>query len=256
MRLLTLNLHCFAEDNIEDNQERIVEFIIENKIDVCLFQEVAQHFENEVVINRIKKDNYVLTLQEKLVSKGETYYIYYDYSKRGYGVYDEGLAILSRTPFTSSSSYHVSKKVDYNDWHTRMNVSCETLIQNQLYSFTSVHLGWTEGEEVFEDQLARTMNQLNNDKINIVAGDFNVFEGSNEYEYITSLGLIDLYFSGDIKYFHDITHKAYIDVKKEAKRIDYFFSNKQFVIIDRRIVFQDNPVSDHFGVYIELEVKK
>ncbi len=256
MKLLTLNLHCFAEDNIVTNQSVIVDFIITRDIDVCFFQEVAQHFESALYINKIKVDNYALILQRKLSDLGHTYYLHYDYSKRGYGVYDEGLAILSKTPFSSTTSYHVSNKIDYHDWHTRMNVSCETLINNTVFSFTSLHLGWTEGNEVFEDQLDKTLCQLDNKNINILAGDFNVSEDSKEYKYITSKGLNDLYYSGDKKYFSDVTHQPYIDVKKEAKRIDYFFSNKKFKVIDREIVFNDYLVSDHYGVYINIEVNE
>lgn len=254
MKLLTLNLHCFAEENIVENQNSIVDFIIERNIDVCFFQEVAQHFEHKQKEKRIKEDNYVLIIKEKLKQKGHTYYMHYDYSKRGYGIYDEGLAILSKTPITNSDSYYVSNKVDYNDWKTRMNVSCETSYNNKVISLTSVHFGWSDEVEQFEDQFDITLEKLKEDQIHLIAGDFNISEGSKEYDHVVQSGLVDLYYNGEEKYYNDVTHIDYIDVKNEAHRIDYVFSNMKLNTMKREIVFKKNRVSDHFGVYLEIEV--
>lgn len=254
MKLLTLNLHCFAEENIKQNQGIISDFIIEREIDVCFFQEVAQHFENKVIKDRIKEENYVFDLIQLLQEEGHTYYMHFDYSKRGYGVYDEGLAIISKTPLYNKDSYHVSKKVDYHDWKTRMNVSCETLFQNKEIVLTSIHLGWSDEIETFEEQFDETMIHIDKNKLNLIAGDFNVSEGSKEYHHVVGYDLTDLYYNGEKTYYHDITHLDYIDVKEEATRIDYVFSNKPLKTMKREVVFKDTRVSDHFGVYIEIEV--
>lgn len=256
MKILTLNLHCFAEKKIKQKQKQIADFILQRDIDLVFFQEVAQPFNKKIVEDRIKKNNYAYTIQKLLQNQGVKYDIYYDFSKRGFGIYDEGLAILSKTPLTSKQSYYVSKNTDYHDWHTRMNVSCETFIDNKNYLLTSLHLGWTEGDEVFEHQFDRTIEHLDSNKVQLISGDFNVSEDSKEYQYIISKGYIDLYYNGDESYFKDVTHRPYIDVKKEAKRIDYVMSNHPFKTIQREIVFKEQPVSDHYGVYLEIELEE
>lgn len=256
MKILTLNLHCFAEKNVDSIQKTIIEYIINKDIDMCFFQEVAQPFNNKTISKKVKAGNYVLRLKELLSENGLSYDMHYDYSKRGFAIFDEGLAILSKTKLSNKRSYHVSNKVDYHDWHTRMNVSCETFIEDTKISLTSLHLGWTQGDEVFEDQLDLTIKNLDLSIPQLICGDFNVPEGSKEYKYIINKGLKDLYYNNQDEFFHHVTHRDYIDVKKKATRIDYIFSNVEWTILDREIVFKDTRVSDHYGVYIELEVKK
>ena len=57
MKLLTLNLHLWAEDDQINKLKRIAKFIEENDVDVCFFQEVAQLELNEIIIDNIRKDN-------------------------------------------------------------------------------------------------------------------------------------------------------------------------------------------------------
>ncbi len=254
MKLLTLNLHCFAEKNLKKNQKIITDFIIEKDIDVCFFQEVGQHHKHKVIVDNIKEGNYVLDLVNILKEKGYHYYMHYDYSKRGFKHFDEGLAIISKTPIYNKNSYHVSKHIDYHNWKTRMNVSCETLYNNKEIVLTSLHLGWTDELEKFEDQFDKTMSNIQTEKRNIIAGDFNVSEGSKEYKHILSYNLTDLYYNNNQEYYHDVTHLDHIDVKKEATRIDYFFGSFNAKTIQREIVFKEKRVSDHFGVYLEIEV--
>ena len=255
MKILTLNLHCFAEKKVKDKQKRIAQFIHDRQLDIVFFQEVAQPYNNSIILDRVKKQNYAYSIQNLLKELGSEYDLYYDFSKRGFGIYDEGLAIMSKTKLMSQRSYYVSKNTDYHDWHTRMNVSCETFIENQTYSLTSLHLGWTEGDEVFEDQFDRTHQNLDPSKIQLICGDFNISEDSKEYEHILQKGYIDLYHNGEDEFFHQVTHMPNIDVKTDAKRIDYVFSNKPHIVLDREIVFKDNPVSDHFGVYMEIKLE-
>jgi maltose 6'-phosphate phosphatase len=254
MKILSLNLHCYAEANPELKQAYIADFIKDNQIDVCFFQEVAQSFDKAMVKDKIKEDNYAYLIQNLLKKQGLDYDLYYNYSKRGFGIYDEGLGILSKSKLSHKKSYYVSKGRDYHDWHTRMNVSCETFVGNTKLHLTSVHFGWTEGNEVFEDQFNETARHLDPNQTHIMAGDFNISEESDEYRYITKQGWIDLY--GDSEHFHDVTHLDYIDVKKEATRIDYVFSNKDIKVKQREIVFKEVRVSDHFGVFIELDLEE
>ena len=70
MRILSLNLHCYAETDVAHKQQLIVNAIIKHKIDGILLQEVAQTEINDFLFDDIKKDNYGYLLQEQLKNKG------------------------------------------------------------------------------------------------------------------------------------------------------------------------------------------
>ena len=252
MKILTLNLHCFAEELLEHNQEVIADFIFENDIDIIFFQEVAQHMDSPIYSGNIKVGNYGQKVTNLLSDMGQTYYYHYEPGNRAFNDLDEGLAILSKHRLLNKESFFVSRETSYDDWKTRKLVKASVKIDNELIDLVCIHLGWSDENEKFEDQVDVLMEHLDMSKKVIIAGDFNVPEGSDEYKHVISKGFNDLYYNNEEKYFHDVTHQPYIDVKKEAKRIDYIMSNKTFNIINREIVFKEEKVSDHFGVLIEI----
>ena len=255
MKILTLNLHCFAEESIDKNQKIIANYISDNNIDVVLLQEVAQPIDGELIKGNIKKGNYAHTLQSLLKNMFANYNLTYDFGNKAFNIYDEGLAILSRESFVEEKSFYVSSKVDYEDWHTRIIVSAKIKVDGEVFNFTTTHLGWTDGEEKFEEQFDKLLSNLDMTETHIIAGDFNVSQDSKEYQYIVSKGLNDVYFNNEKRYFNDVTHLPYIDVKKEASRIDYIFSNKEYRVNNIRIAFKNKRVSDHFGVFMEITKK-
>ena len=254
MKVLSLNLHCFAEKNIVENQHTISNFILRNDIDIIFFQEVAQSEQDELVTEHIRMDNYALIVQQILEDSKKTYYLHYMFGNLAFGSYQEGLAILSKYKYVDTAHKFISKKVDYYDWHTRVIVNARIVYNNVDINLYSAHLGWSEGEEVFEEQIDRLIT--NHSELTIYAGDFNVYAGSKEYDYIINKGLIDCSYFGDKKYFQHPTHIKDLDVQSGENRIDYVFTNRPVKVIDRKIVFKDNLVSDHYGVYIEFEIEE
>ena len=253
MKILTINLHCFAEKNIILNQNTIVESILEENIDVILLQEVAQTRTCNIVSDDVKADNYGYKLKQSLALSGVNYYYHYKFGNQAFGLYDEGLAILSKTKLTDKKHFFISKTKDYNNWNTRIIVSAKTVIEGKEIVFTSTHLGWTDGYEVFEDQVDLLIDNLNSEDINIIAGDYNISPGTKEYKHIISKGYIDLFFNNEKKYFNIPTHINDIDQKVGSSRIDYVMSNRQFKILNRKVLFNKYRVSDHYGILIELE---
>ena len=253
MKILTLNLHCFAEEELQRNQDIISTFIAEEEIDVVFFQEVSQFINSPVYEEPIKKGNYGLEISNRLEALGYSYDYYYDYGNQAFGNQEEGLAILSKTRLGRKESFYVSRETSYDKYWTRKIVKASIKYNNEVIDLISVHLGWTGFDEVFEEQVDELMKHVDPNVTTILAGDYNVSEDSKEYEYIINKNLYDLYYNGEKQYFHDYTHQPYIDVKKEAKRIDYVLSNKPFKTLEREIVFKDVQVSDHYGVYIEIE---
>jgi len=253
MKILTLNLHCFAEENIEENQQTIVDAILKEDIDVILLQEVAQPRTNKVVYDDVKEDNYGYVLKHKLENSGVNYYYHYQFGNQAFGLYDEGLGILSKTKLTDTSHFYISKTIDYNNWSTRIIVSAKTLIEGQEMVFTSAHLGWSDGTEVFENQVDKLMDNLKHSNINIIGGDYNISPGTTEYKHIINKGYIDLFFNNQDEYFNVPTHVKDIDGKDGSSRIDYIMSNTEFEVINRKILFDIKKVSDHYGVLIEIK---
>lgn len=256
MKILTLNLHCYAEEDVFKKQQVIVNAIIEHKIDVILLQEVAQTEKKEVLFDDIKEDNYGYLLQQLLKNKGLNYDYYYQSGNRSFGSYDEGLAILSNRKLSNKRKFYISKKINYNDWSTRLIVSAQMEIEHKFITFTSAHLGWTDGDEVFEDQVDRLFFNMDENKINIIGGDFNVSAGSSGYDYLMSKGYKDIYFNSEKEYFTIPTHQDNIDVKKGSSRIDFILTNYPYSLKKRDILFMESPVSDHFGVLVEIEFDK
>lgn len=256
MKLLTLNLHCYAEIEIIRNQSLISQLLIDEGIDVIFFQEVAQSETAKIVVDNIKEDNYAYIIQQLLKDEGYDYDLHYMYGNLAFGVYQEGLAILSKSKLENKRHFFISNKVDYYDWHTRVIVSCETSINNQKITLTSAHLGWTEGDEVFEDQVDKLISNIVPKGISILAGDLNVASGSRSYDYVIGKGYYDLFYNDDEEFFFTPTHISDLDVQVGSNRIDYILSNTQFKLTSRKIVFKEPLVSDHMGVLIDVDMEE
>ncbi|MBU1020601.1 MAG: endonuclease/exonuclease/phosphatase family protein [Firmicutes bacterium] len=252
MKILTLNLHCYAEEDVLKKQQIIAQTIIEHQIDVILLQEVAQTEQKQILFDEIKEDNYGYLLQQMLLSKGYQYDYYYQTGNRSFGIYDEGLAILSKHKLLDKRKFYVSKKINYDDWSTRLIVGAQINLEDITVSFTSAHLGWSDGQEVFEDQVDKLFSNLKKNEIHILGGDFNVPAGSKEHQYLMSKGYQDIFYNEEKDYFNTPTHKDNIDEKKGSSRIDYLFTNHPYILKSREILFQKFPVSDHYGVLVEI----
>ena len=111
MKILSLNLHCFQEEDRIEKLNKITNFIKERDIDVCLFQEACQERDKVLLEGKIKVGNNANHIASKL-----GYYIYYHPVKVGFDIYDEGLAIISKTPITGQSYKTISYTTDYKNW--------------------------------------------------------------------------------------------------------------------------------------------
>ena len=48
------------------------------------------------------------------------------YKRQGYGIYDEGLAVLSRSPILGTSQFYITGIRDYENWKTRKILGINT----------------------------------------------------------------------------------------------------------------------------------
>lgn len=236
MTILTLNLHCYAEDHIKDNQMRIVDKIIEHDVDVACFQEACQSVDM----------CYLNDIQKELKMRGHHYEHVFASSNIAFDTYDEGVAILSRLNIVNTNVTHISKTQDYHDWKTRKAIHADVLWSNKVIRITSIHFGWTDEKEVFETQFDTLYKALNHDMTQIICGDYNIDDKSDEYRYVT-------------KHVYDLWDQQ---TKTNAsthgdKRIDYIMSNQTLSVKKQHVLFceEDSKVSDHCGVLMTLDLK-
>lgn len=252
IKLLSLNLHCLEEEDIKKKQEIIVNEIINKDIDIIFLQEVAQYADKQVIKGKIKQSNYGFELYELLSKKGHLYNYEYLPIKLGFNKYDEGLGFLSKYPLKNITSGYLSITKDYNNFRTRKYLKASLKINNQDMDIITTHLGWDSRVESYLKQCENLVQAVTNEHT-LIGGDFNIFCGSDYYSKTISMGLIDLYGLNENKKY-DYTFENDLDVHKGSGRIDYIFSTKHYKAINQDILFKDQMVSDHYGLFVEIKV--
>lgn len=252
-RLMTLNLHCFAEEDIPNKQEIIVETILSKKPDVICLQEVAQsRSEDDLSRRNIHQDNYGFRLVEEVQKRANIkYYFYYKSIKRSFDIYDEGVAILSLKPLREEEVKVISKTNDYDNWKKREILAYTLQNQDEQITIATTHFGWSDGYEVFEDQFCLATENIKDKPLTILAGDFNIRFQSDEYKYITKQGWHDL-FIDDLKFCQLPTFRGDFATNDSPARLDYIMTNHKVKCMEKEILFGENRVSDHYGIFVVL----
>ncbi len=248
IRILTLNLHCFAEEEIENKQNLIAKEIIKNNIDIIFLQEVAQT-KGEL----INSDNYGLNIVEILKAFGMDYYFYYEGFKRSFDVYEEGLGFISKYPLKSQQTRVISNTNDYDNWKTRKILECDLEFFGKTIKIATTHFGWSDESEVFEKQFSKGTETFDSQKLTILAGDFNITPKSKEYKYIIDNGWLDLS-KDQTDFYLEPTFKGDQTTKDSRVRLDYIMANKPVKVIEKMVLFNEVYVSDHFGLYMILDI--
>lgn len=131
MNVLTLNTHSWMEEDPELKLRQIVDYIAKEDFQIIALQEINQTMEAKEIVDdlfiqasgemypvAIKEDNFAYLIVQLLKERGLHYYWSWTANHIGYDVYDEGVAILSKTPF-SPESFLVSEISDYANHYTR-----------------------------------------------------------------------------------------------------------------------------------------
>ena len=79
LKIITQNLHCFAEENIEEKQKLLSDKIAPLDVDIVFLQEVAQS--SCLPTHTLSNDNYGLKIQKLLKDKNLNYYFYRYYGE-------------------------------------------------------------------------------------------------------------------------------------------------------------------------------
>ena len=245
MKLLTINVHAWLEENQMEKIDILAKDIAEKQYDVIAMQEVNQLMNNPVIFDDIRQENYGWVLLEKLQEYTDTdYYYHWSNSHIGFSKYNEGVAIITRH---KSARRIVSITINYN---------------GQDVEFYSCHMNLPNCEtEDMGENLRNILNRSKTDNLKILMGDFNTDANGNpeDYQNILNQGLFDTYILAEKKDSGVTVDKGIHGwaQDKSKKRIDYIFSTKEIKVKESKVIFNGKNkgvVSDHFGVEVEIEI--
>ena len=275
MKLLTLNTHSLVEEKYSIKLDAFVSAIAEQRPDIIALQEVNQTiaetqadvisegyvpYDENIVI---RKDNHVYKAAELLEGAGIKYYWTWLPLKKGYGKYDEGIALMSRSRIIETDVVRISETDDYNNWKTRKIIGIRTEAAPDEWFF-SVHYGWWDDlDEPFQNQWQKTAEYMKKYSRVWLMGDFNSpAEVRNEgYDMINSSGWYDSYTRARTR-DNGITVGKVIDgwrdkvSSTDGMRIDQIWCSQKAEIASSEVIFNgaNKPVvSDHYGVVAEYE---
>ena len=137
MKLLTLNTHSLVEEYYYEKLQTFVQAVSEEQPDVIALQEVNQTIAEMPVKTAqgyipcaqgiaIRQDNHVYHAAELLDKCGIRYFWTWLPLKKGYDKYDEGIALMSRSPIIETKIVQTSAINDYNNWKTRKILGIRT----------------------------------------------------------------------------------------------------------------------------------
>ena len=179
LKILTLNLHCYQEENQNAKFAQIAKAINDLNADIVCLQEVGELWNGG---SGDWDSNAARIIKDQLV---QPYHYQGDWSHLGFQKYREGSAILSKYPFVSQDSGYVSPIQDFHDINSRKIVMAQVNVPYiGLVNVFSVHLSWWNAG--FREQLQNLMGWAEQRHGGAVAatflcGDFNNAAGSEGY---------------------------------------------------------------------------
>lgn len=275
MKLLTLNTHSLVEENYIEKLEHFVWAVSEEQPDVIALQEVNQScFAAEIPARQLKgftfcgnipvrADNHAYRAVKMLSEKDIDYCWTWLGMKQGYGRYDEGIGLLSKSPILEADVKLISAIDDYNNWKTRKIIGIRTESCPEEW-FYSVHLGWwDDSEEPFQPQWKKLVAHVSNKGRVWLMGDFNspAKVRGEGYDMIRKYGWHDSFVLAENKdagYTVGGVIDGWRDKLSDAKgmRIDQIWCSEKTEVASSRVIFngKNRPVvSDHYGVIIETK---
>lgn len=256
-KALTLNLHCYQEENQDAKFMQIAKAIADLDIDIVCLQEVGERWNGG---GGDWNSNAAKIIGDRLPTP---YHLYTDWSHIGFDEYREGVAILSRYPFLAQGADYVSSSQDIRSIHARKVVMVEVRIPYVgLVNVFSAHLSWWS--DGFLDQFQHlhewaAHSRHDNVAATLVCGDFNSKAGSEGYMAVIDRGYEDQFLKATARPVFDL----FLDTRQgrlldEDGRIDYIFmkTGGRLEAVAAGTLFTDDRygrVSDHWGYYVEFE---
>ena len=275
--MLTLNLHCFQEDQPFEKLGIIAEALLELEPDVVALQECAQDRWAPERLRvtpgvSIREGNAALWLVERLRAGGQASHGVWDWAHYGWDRWEEGCAVLSPHRLRYADSRYVSQSTGPGAWKSRKPVGAFVEVAGfGPVAVFSTHLGWWgDKEEPFEDSLDRLVTWQAEFLSSVprsvpvpllTVGDFNQQAGGEGYRFIKDwTGWDDAWLTAHPEGTSGATIGPNTDGWEgtaEAQRIDYVFTRPEDglkVVQCERVFTEDDfgRVSDHVGLWTVL----
>ena len=262
LKILTLNLHCYQEENQDAKFSQIARAIDDLDIDVVCLQEVAENWgEGRGDWN----SNAAKIIRDRLCRQ---YHLHTDWSHLGFDRYREGVAVLSKYEFIMNDAGYVSSSNDVYSINARKVVMVQVNVPYMgVVNVFSAHLSWPSDGflEQFE-RLRAWANHKHGDHIaaTFLCGDFNIKAGSEGYEAIVRTQEYEDQFLAitSPSVFEKVFRQSAPNIDRylaKDGRIDYIFLQKGSPLqaVSARELFTDHDrygrVSDHVGYCVEFE---
>lgn len=261
LKVLTLNLHCYQEEDQDRKFSVIAKAINDLDIDLVCLQEVAENW------NEGQGDwnsNAARIISERL---NRPYHLFTDWAHRGFDRYREGVAILSRYPIRRHEGRYVSASHDPYSIHARKAVwaRVEVPFIGPVNVF-STHLSWwQDGFSQQFDALAAWANSCHTRSVaaTLICGDFNAKAGGEGYAHVVHTSEYEDQFlkQTDRRIFDRVYDKRspdWPDALRHDGRIDYIWLKRgsRLEPVAARRLFVDTDygrVSDHEGFLVTFE---
>lgn len=249
----------------------LAEHILAENYDIVCLQEINQLIESETVDQsdldyyhpiaespEIHTDNYAFLLVNYLEKHGRYYHWSWAYNHIGYDIYQEGVAILSKTAIDVEAKL-ISDTDDPGDYHTRRALIAQTFLKDKPITVVSLHMSWYE--KGFDKEWRRLEKVLLPKKDNLILlGDFNNPSGEEGYQMILKSPL-ELFDSHKVARRVIGTHTILADIdgwedSHQQLKVDYAFVSSTFRVISSEVTLDGGTepiVSDHFGLKIKCD---
>jgi maltose 6'-phosphate phosphatase len=263
--VLTVNLHTYQEKDPLAKLGYVAETIAKADADFVAFQECAQHSSSNKAAEwygvTIRSDNMAKIITDTLKKKySQEYNVFWDWAHYGWGVWEEGVAVLSKKsyPMKNPKSQYISVQTVKNSIDSRMAAMAYFDMPGVgLLRFVSVHVSWGDVQSA---QLAALNEWAKYSSeapgIFLICGDFNMNFDTPGYKQMT-----EEYLYTDAYRTANPGGKA--DGTTSGSRIDYqFLIGKNIVPVLAQRLFTGAPnwdaafkqVSDHYGVLVWYQV--
>ncbi|MCC9626443.1 endonuclease/exonuclease/phosphatase family protein [Thalassospira sp. MA62] len=177
---------------------------------------------------------------------------------------DEGLAFLSKVPFSSVEAIWEEDVEESNYCATRVTLT----FGGQEWGITNVHLNW-RSVSIRERQMATVRSWLHKGRqksVEVLCGDFNDHPRSNIYDDVSDAGWLDVttFVGEEARPTLDVKHNPYLQSShlEHPERYDWILFRSEWseLEVQHVDVFGDvrtskNVISsDHYGVMVDFTV--
>ena len=251
MKVLSLNLHGFLEEDHITKQNIISKSILDESIDLVLIQEYGILESGVTNLDAVMK-----TLKENN-SNWEIHHTISHWAKFDNGLkYLEGVAILTKHKVDDIDTVVFSKSKDVQYWNKRNTISLSV----EDITYISVHIGFDTDDETWQEQTKRFLKWVDDKrKVSdiIFGGDFNKNASDKDIKVFSNYKDTFLVKNPKLNEAVTLIKRDVLHETNVVNRIDYIFTSLPLEEIESSELTLNKPgkiVSDHCGVLTSFKI--